>query len=64
MTWRENRADQNLRLAEVLLDQQGEINELQAKLNRIRGIVANCPADLDDYPHLLARRIQEVLGDE
>lgn len=36
MTWREINADQNLRIANKMLEQQGEINDLKAQLAKVK----------------------------
>lgn len=40
MTWREVADDQRLRMASVILDQQGLLNDAKAKIKGLEGLVA------------------------
>jgi hypothetical protein len=49
MTWRDIYADQNLRMAGVMLEQQGKVNALEAKIQAIRVIIEahrDCPSHI------------------
>lgn len=56
MNWREINADQNLRMANKMLEQQGEINELTAENTRLR-------AELTETRAFEARVQQRTLTD-
>lgn len=56
--WRDIHADQNLRLAQKMLEQQGEINALKATVERVeklcRDIEVGASAMRIDPPHWVA----------
>jgi hypothetical protein len=53
--WRDIHADQNLRLAQKMLEQQGEINALKATVGRVEKLCddmeAHCGGAGIDVPH-------------
>lgn len=62
MTWREIHGDQNLRMASMMPDQQGQLNALNLKIAKIQAILdehEGCPSagcgGLDE--------IQDVIND-
>lgn len=69
MTWRDIADDQRLRMASVMLDQQGLLNDAQARVKslearlagvrRVVGMHDECDTTCD-----LVLDLQEVLGDE
>lgn len=58
-------AEQNLRLANQMLDQQAEINELRRKLAAIRELVPAAPGRPPGYRYLydLAADIRRILDE-
>lgn len=49
MTWREDAAEQNLRMANKMLEQQGEISQLRADLAVARAELAAARAELSQW---------------
>lgn len=47
--WREIAADQNLRMAALMLEQQGEINGLKAEVERLRGLLVDADARFEGF---------------
>lgn len=60
--WRDIAGDQNLRLSQKLLEQQGEINQLRAERNRALKTIRQAYEAGDDAWLVCANALQEAGG--